>query len=99
MPLPQDLQQAARYDPTADFADRYPGWQILVEALDGDNREEIDYGEHIVRVTPEFYAEGPYWCMEHAAAHIDLHSDRLPEFFTDEHCEMANTLAQIRLCP
>jgi len=91
--------RTTRYAAAAEFEKRHFGWRFLIEPLDNGDREEIDFDNQIVRVTPGFYAEGPQWCIEHEAAHIDLHADPAPECFTDEHCAIANTLAEIRLYP
>jgi pterin-4a-carbinolamine dehydratase len=89
-----------RYDPIAEFADQHPGWQFLIDPLGhGEYQEEIDFDEKIVRVTPEFYTDGPQWCAAHVAAHIELHGHSVSEVLTEDDCAMANTLAQIRLYP
>jgi hypothetical protein len=98
MPQPNTDLRTAHYDPFADLAER--GWRFAIDPLGyGEDQEEIDYDEKVVRVTPEFYADGPQWCAAHVAAHIELHCNPVPAVLTDEHCAIANTLAQIRLCP
>jgi hypothetical protein len=89
--------QTTTYDPVAYFTDRYPGWQLIIDPLDGGDREEIDFDEQVARVTPGFFSEGPTWCFEHVGAHIEMHDGE--GYLTEDDCAIANTLAQIRLYP
>jgi hypothetical protein len=98
MPLrPQTQPKTLRYDPFADLAERWPSWRIQRKPLP-DAAEAFLWDEQIIELDSDYFNEDPRLAVAHAVAHLDLHSDTMPEVFTyDGHCCYADFYAELRL--
>jgi hypothetical protein len=90
------LRAIARYDPSADFADRYPDWTLFVSDLPEGIGEVFLPGRLTVLVSRTVHEKDADYAVAHVTAHMDLDHPIGGPFSHDEEMQ-ARFLAQVRL--
>lgn len=88
--------KTSRYRPMDDLRKRWPGWRIVRRVLP-HAVEVIRPREKLILIDADHFNEDPGLHLAHAIAHLDLHLDQMPAWFSDAQCQDADFYAELRL--
>lgn len=91
-----NVRAIAKYDPSADFAERYADWTLFISEMPGDIGEIFLPGRRTALVSRAMYEKDADYAVAHVIAHMDLDHPIGGPFSHDQEMQ-AKFLAQVRL--